>query len=488
MESSSPKIRRKINFGFLTIALLLWGLCIYSILSTANFEKFFTDFKNKNLFKTTITANIRTELNTIKELVCTYLSGDGIFLTASSKAALEESFQRIAFFSEKYLSYSASQNKKEQKIIAELITSIQKFILSSKQLMEEKSQQQDQPENKQEALKTIIPLFYTVNKKIKDMEDNNILELTETESLIRYQNNIRILKILILGLTATFMALFICKFIDELFMEFMDVNLKNRIEIKQLNQILEKRNIELEKTFYVISHDLKNYLNGIIGFSEILKENMEEIYGPLENLEKSSSTLTPKQKEEIKLSFDQISSAIAYIDSLLEGIRLLSRLGRYGKYISLSMEDIAIKPLILEVIAQFDLQLKDKKIKIEFLGDLPACYADKEQLFRVLYCLIDNAIQYMSADRPGKISFSAKKDKKEIIYCVADNGVGIPKEDLETVFEIFSKLEPGTRPGRGLGLTLVKKIIEKHKGKVEVDSELGKGSKFFISLPLQTNH
>ena len=97
--------------------------------------------------------------------------------------------------------------------------------------------------------------------------------------------------------------------------------------------------------------------------------------------------------------------------------------------------------------------------------------------------IIDNAIKFLDPKRPGKISISGKLEKNHAIFCVEDNGIGIAKNHTGKIFDIFHRLNPAATSGEGLGLTIVQRIMAKHNGKVWVESELGKGSKFYLSLP-----
>ena len=97
--------------------------------------------------------------------------------------------------------------------------------------------------------------------------------------------------------------------------------------------------------------------------------------------------------------------------------------------------------------------------------------------------ILDNAIKYSDSDRSCVINISGYKEKNQSVYCVEDKGLGIATEHQDKIFEIFHQLEPDRVKGEGMGLTIATKIIERHNGKIWVESELGKGSKFFVSLP-----
>jgi signal transduction histidine kinase len=115
---------------------------------------------------------------------------------------------------------------------------------------------------------------------------------------------------------------------------------------------------------------------------------------------------------------------------------------------------------------------------------LPPCIGDRSQIDQVFSNLIDNALKYLDPSRPGLILITGHKNHKQVIYCVKDNGIGIAPEHHEKIFDIFHQITPSESKGEGLGLSIVQKIIERHEGKIWIKSEPGKGSNFFLSLPL----
>jgi signal transduction histidine kinase len=96
---------------------------------------------------------------------------------------------------------------------------------------------------------------------------------------------------------------------------------------------------------------------------------------------------------------------------------------------------------------------------------------------------VDNAVNYLDESRSGLIRIFAKRQANRNIYCVQDNGVGIVADHQDKIFEIFHRLVPDKGRGEGLGLTIVRRILDRHNGKIWVESQVGKGSSFFVSLP-----
>jgi len=142
--------------------------------------------------------------------------------------------------------------------------------------------------------------------------------------------------------------------------------------------------------------------------------------------------------------------------------------------------------MINEILDLFQFEIKKNNIKF-IIDKLPFCFGDLILLNQVFFNLIDNAVKYLDKNKEGVIKISGNKSKKEIIYSVEDNGIGIDKKYQKEIFEIFKRLPNSNATGEGLGLTIIDKIINKHKGKIWVESELGKGSIFYISLPIDYN-
>jgi signal transduction histidine kinase len=186
----------------------------------------------------------------------------------------------------------------------------------------------------------------------------------------------------------------------------------------------------------------------------------------------------PLLEQDIPESLQYILTSVAKMDSLLNGLLKLSRLG----HTVLKPEKIDMDKLINNVINAFEFKIKESDVKLE-ISKLPPCKADKTQIDQVFSNLIDNALKYLDSKRHGIIKISGHKKNIYSVYCVEDNGIGIVSKHQENIFAIFHQLNPDRVPGQGLGLTIVRRILDRHRGKVWVESEKGKGSKFYVSLP-----
>jgi len=246
-----------------------------------------------------------------------------------------------------------------------------------------------------------------------------------------------------------------------------------------LAELVEKTK-QLEQIIYVTSHDLRSPLVNIQGFTRELDESFKQVYKIFDSKAVPSAVrkeLAPLLDEDIPHALQYILASSSKMNSLLSGLLRLSRLGRAA----LKIKRLGMNKLMAEVVASFEFQVKKSGVKIR-VEELPPCYGDETQINQVFSNLLDNALKFIDPDRPGMIRISGKAEKERVTYCVEDNGIGIADKDREQIFEIFCRLDPDAGIGEGLGLTIVRKILDRHSGKVWVESEPGKGSRFFVSL------
>ncbi len=250
----------------------------------------------------------------------------------------------------------------------------------------------------------------------------------------------------------------------------------------KLNRSLAAKNKELEDLVYIASHDLRSPLVNICGFSGELASSCRQLTALLDKTamdEETRRQITALLKEDIPESLHFIEAGTESMERAIDGLLCLSRAGT---------EEIRIEKLnmnrLLDSIRQsvtFQIQAKDVSFDVT---DLPDCMGDENQISQVFTNLIDNALKYLDPNRSAAISVSGKLEDDRVVYRVHDNGIGIPRENHDKVFEIFHRLNPeDSVAGEGLGLTIVARMLERHNGSVRVESEPGQGTTFYVHLP-----
>lgn len=251
--------------------------------------------------------------------------------------------------------------------------------------------------------------------------------------------------------------------------------------IKQFQEILATKNKVLENYLYIASHDLRSPLVNMQGFSQLLKGHMDSIQNLLRDVpldQKIKEQIDQIINEKTPQALNFILGAVSKMDSLIKGLLQLSRTGN----VAMNIQQIDMKKLIEEVVRVHSFQINEIKGNIE-INSLPDCYGDKDLLNQLFSNIISNAIKYRNNSRSLDILVSAEIKYNKIIYCIEDNGIGIEPRHLEKIWDIFFQVNPKlSDSGEGIGLSVVRQIVDKHKGKVRVESEDGKGTRFNIEL------
>jgi signal transduction histidine kinase len=255
----------------------------------------------------------------------------------------------------------------------------------------------------------------------------------------------------------------------------------NEKEREKFLKMLTVKNNELQSIVFIASHDLRSPLVNIKGFAGELEKSCDELTKVLANEEismPSKGKIEFMLKEDIPESLNFIKAGADKMDLLISGLLRLSRIGT----ITLDIDRLNMSKMIKDILKTVRFDIQNRNVKVD-IGDMPTCLGDSSLVNQVFSNLIDNALKYMHHDREAQIQISGQSNNGHSIYCVQDNGIGISDDHMEKIFEIFHRLAPKETDGEGLGLTIVKRILGRQDGRVWAESEYGKGSRFYVSLP-----
>jgi len=250
---------------------------------------------------------------------------------------------------------------------------------------------------------------------------------------------------------------------------------------KRAEEEISAKNKELENYLYIASHDLRSPLVNIQGFSQRLQKQADSISAALADCALPQATkagIDAVTRDGIPKTLNFIFSNVTKMDVLLNGLLHLSRTGRA----IMTIKEIDINQLFQKIIANFNFQLTQLDATIT-TKDIPSCYGDENLLNQLFSNIIGNAIKYYDKNRGLVIEVTARKEFRKVIYSIRDTGLGMESRHLERIWDIFYRVDSTLADaGEGLGLSIVKRIAEKHKGRVWVESAAGKGSVFYIEL------
>ena len=233
-------------------------------------------------------------------------------------------------------------------------------------------------------------------------------------------------------------------------------------ERKQNETELKNKNAELERFTYTVSHDLKSPLITIKGFAGSIQRDLKN-----------------GRYDRVATDLERIGSSADKMGALLQDLLELSRIG----HIINPPELINMTELVHDVLANLSGLLSERSIQVSVLPGLDSLLCDSQRMAEVLQNLVENAIKYMGNQSEPQITIGMRRDGNENIYYVSDNGCGIDLRYHENIFGLFNKLDAESE-GTGIGLAIVKRIIEMHGGRIWVESEgAGKGSSFLFTLP-----
>jgi PAS domain S-box-containing protein len=236
---------------------------------------------------------------------------------------------------------------------------------------------------------------------------------------------------------------------------------KSEQELAVANQVLEESNLELKQFAYIASHDLQSPLRSITGFVQLLQQEYE-------------NELDERAQDWIRRTV----LAVARMQTLIHDLLSYSRVdARSGPFTQIPFLDI-----VNDARSLLESSIHDSGGQVT-CGKLPVVMGDRSQLVQLMQNLISNGLAYRG-DKPPHIDISAKRSGKDWLFSVRDNGIGIDPKHYQQIFEIFKRLHnQKDRPGTGIGLAVCRRVVNRHGGKIWVESEPGHGSTFHFTIP-----
>ncbi|HIH03997.1 MAG TPA: PAS domain S-box protein, partial [Methanoregulaceae archaeon] len=228
-----------------------------------------------------------------------------------------------------------------------------------------------------------------------------------------------------------------------------------------LERRVEERTAELEAFTYSVSHDLRAPLRAIDGYLGMLM-----------------TRFGPDIPEDAVAYVGRARDGVTRAGRFIEGLLALSRLSRQP----LALESVETESLVRAVLGELLPDPGDPRVEV-VVGCLPPCRADAEMLRHVYQNLLSNALKFTRTRDPARIEVSASTDGGETVYTVADNGIGFPAEQAVRVFDDFARFHDSRQyEGSGIGLSVVRRVVERHGGRCWADGEVGRGADFHFTL------
>jgi len=233
-------------------------------------------------------------------------------------------------------------------------------------------------------------------------------------------------------------------------------------QLKRTMEELKRSNMELEQFAYVASHDLQEPLRMVSSFTQLLEKQYKD-------------KLDEHALDYINYAVDGAKRMQLLINDLLSYSRVNSKGGKF--------EEVDLEKVLDETLSNLELTIEENQAFIT-RESLPKINANYRQMIQLFQNLIGNALKYRSKETP-QIQISTQKEDKQWIFSVEDNGIGIDPKYADRIFMIFKRLHTNEEyEGTGIGLAITKRIIERHGGNIWVESETGKGSTFYFTIPI----
>lgn len=250
-----------------------------------------------------------------------------------------------------------------------------------------------------------------------------------------------------------------------------NVQLRERACVLEQTEVLARQltqsNSELEKFAYVVSHDLRQPLRMVNSFSQLLRRKLGD-----------------ELDDETREYLDFIHDGVSRMDQMMQSLLEYSRVGRSGE----PMEETDCGPLVAEALGFLRPNIEESAAVLEMPASWPTVVVSRNEIVRLFQNLVGNALKYRAAGRPPHIALAVERRDEYWEFSVADNGIGIPPGQAERLFNVFQRLHArDAYEGTGIGLAVCRRIVERHGGRIWVESDGDdQGAIFRFTLPVLT--
>ncbi|KCZ71451.1 PAS domain S-box [Candidatus Methanoperedens nitroreducens] len=236
----------------------------------------------------------------------------------------------------------------------------------------------------------------------------------------------------------------------------------NITERKLAEEELRRSNAELEQFAYIAAHDLQEPLRMISIFTQLLAKRYK-------------GRLDKDADEFITYAVD----GARHMQQMIEDLLKYSRIGTSGR----QLEPSNLEDIFDQTVANLKAAIEENNAEVAH-DPLPTVMADASQMVELFQNLIDNAIKFRR-EEPPQVHVSARREGNEWVLSVRDNGIGISPEFMGSLFQLFQREHVAKYPGTGVGLAICRRIVERHRGRIWAESEVGKGSTFYFTIPVR---
>ena len=337
-----------------------------------------------------------------------------------------------------------------------------------------------------------LPLIRAVRRDLKAMtadEDRLLaIRLADQAASVRHFNLILTASGILVLLVGTASMWIILRYTRDLTtsraaLRGLNENLEGAV--RERTTELQRANEEIQRFAYIVSHDLRSPLVNVMGFTSELETATRAMTALVDRAEAEAPAVVTQEarlaaREDLPEAIGFIRSSTQKMDRLINAILRLSREGRRP----ITPERIDMPALAQGVADSFRHRAGELGAAITIAPHLPGLVSDRLAVEQILSNIVENALKYLKADRPGSIAIDGRIERGRALYTVADNGRGIDPRDHDRIFDLFRRSGAQDQPGEGIGLAHTRALAYRLGGTITVESSLGEGATFRINLPL----